>query len=743
MAEHKEIADSAAPASSGGSDSADVRGHAQIVQWLLVALKNMRIYPPDHAQVQSSLARAFDAIIKRLASSGRMTLSVAADDLMIDDRPIGQANAACTAVAQALHAHDIAVLTFMPGLEIESLAEFIALVSQTPDDLLKNQQQHLLAVPGHFRAIEVLLVDYSRFTLADEERPEDQTADSDVAGENLWLDMVRQLTGGSNAKPLGDPLALVSPDLSDPVQLAEFINDHPQVGGSGMAGLTDMIGRLMAQAGGGGDSHAEATRVRVNRLLDRLNPDIRRQFLAATCRRLNENKPEAKVVVGGFSDQLVIEMLMLAGEGGGVISPSLIALIGQLADRRQSDVLKNAVTMTAEQIRALMAPERFGDYVTDEYDLTLQRLAADQDANRLARKAGFSISDHLPTLEENYLSERICRAIMAFMEMDSSEDEYADYGEKALGLATAVPASLSFPLLADMVTAFSDHAMQQANRGIRLRAKGFLEAMCRATLITAGLDALGERSIDAHNDPLPYLRQLMPDAVPTVLAYMVDKRADALIYHDLLVAHPDETITAVIAALDQAELHDRSYLVSIFADVAVKASHDCLKSLLNHQEQAVVAVVLDILFQNGQPEAVDWIRQMLNSPQWSRQRLAIEMAGKHRVREVTKALVAMLRRFIFSASAIERNCIVIQSLGQIGDPLAIPTLQRLAKSIWPLFPNGVGRMKVLLFKNLNGYPEKYRSDLTRWGIRSKNPDIRAACRHLAGAGTARERAGDP
>jgi hypothetical protein len=73
---------------------------------------------------------------------------------------------------------------------------------------------------------------------------------------------------------------------------------------------------------------------------------------------------------------------------------------------------------------------------------------------------------------------------------------------------------------------------------------------------------------------------------------------------------------------------------------------------------------------------------------------------------------------------------LIRALGEIGDPLAIPELEKLARSSWPLYTQSLSRMKATLFESLVRYPKESIAGLLAIGERMNDDRIKRACRKL-------------
>jgi hypothetical protein len=89
-----------------------------------------------------------------------------------------------------------------------------------------------------------------------------------------------------------------------------------------------------------------------------------------------------------------------------------------------------------------------------------------------------------------------------------------------------------------------------------------------------------------------------------------------------------------------------------------------------------------------------------------------------------------LKKIILFEVDYRENEEIIRALGAIGDPKAVPELERIARGGWPLFPRSRERMKAVLFESLEQYPRQSIRGLIALGGQSSDPRVLRACRRL-------------
>jgi len=101
------------------------------------------------------------------------------------------------------------------------------------------------------------------------------------------------------------------------------------------------------------------------------------------------------------------------------------------------------------------------------------------------------------------------------------------------------------------------------------------------------------------------------------------------------------------------------------------------------------------------------------------------------VAEVVEHVLALLKSVVFFESDYKVNEEIIRVLGEIGDPRALPELEKLARGGMTLYRASQDRMKRTIFETLERYPRTGIAGLLKIGERSGDEKIRNICRKLA------------
>jgi hypothetical protein len=172
-------------------------------------------------------------------------------------------------------------------------------------------------------------------------------------------------------------------------------------------------------------------------------------------------------------------------------------------------------------------------------------------------------------------------------------------------------------------------------------------------------------------------------------------------------------------------------LVRLIRLVRRLGTHDLIPELRPHlddNDRQVRMEVLETLVRFQDPESADLLRKSLALKNADDQLRVIEIAGMHRVEDLAQDLASLLKTFSFFRGDYTRNEKILEALGRIGHPCAIPALERLAKTRFSFYPKQLANLKLLLFQSLRLYEDAPVAPLLRIGSQDKDTRIRAACR---------------
>jgi hypothetical protein len=136
---------------------------------------------------------------------------------------------------------------------------------------------------------------------------------------------------------------------------------------------------------------------------------------------------------------------------------------------------------------------------------------------------------------------------------------------------------------------------------------------------------------------------------------------------------------------------------------------------------------LSILLKFKDPGAIPQLRDAIHDKDPDLAFQAVVLAGQYRITDVTEDVLSKIKRVILFETDYVENEEIIGVLGNIGDPRAIPDLEKLARATWSLYPQSLMHMKETIFTSLARYPREKLAELISIGEKLKSETIRRLC----------------
>ena len=763
----------------------DTRLLSDAVIELNISRKNVSIYPPGHIQITKSIDRAFEVLLKLFEVRQEMTLGVAKDTLFVGQNYLDQRNPVYRDFALAMNQQGIAAVTFIRGLDREEMVRFHRIISSRPEEIEGLGGIAKVVENAGIPHIRVIAIDYASFHLTEEKEifkahPNMGDKVGDKPGAGVWQDFVSLLSTGTLATG-GDGVSLKDAAQIDPVELAKLLNERKLDSGAAVQSYDRIISSYVRSSAEKKQLTKEQSETinNLNKLMKDLHPDIRKQFLSTAFKNVSENaaSPGAEEVLGGLGDDMIIDMLRQASTEGREISPTLTGLLGKLASVRDhaasgktggsghaakgapgagtaARVPGGSMSGTSsgtgsgtsaegkskaepeilpEQMAKLFDREEYETYVEKEYDDILKNVS--ERAEDMAATAGdrFPIDEYVKSLEEQQLDLQIGRAVLAFMAENIDEEDYEAFAKKLVAIVPDMLASGHFALLLDTLQTLRWHLSDKKSDGMRASAAEALKVFWDQEFVNKAVVAFNDWSRSKGKDASEFLLALGPMLVPgllDILAYDTAPGGRRVLF-DLLCTFGQSTVNEAVKRLEDPRAFYVRNLLMLIRRAATPAVLPAIKPLMKQVDPKIRLDALSVLLRFKDPEAVALLRQELGSRDPDVQYQAVALAGQYRVAEVTEDILALLKHVILFETDYGVNEEIIRALGEIGDPRAVPDLEKMAKAGWSLYPNSHARTKVTLFESLGRYPKESIAELLRIGERYGDEKIKRTCRKLA------------
>ena len=724
----------------------DIACITDAVSELNITRKNVLIYPDEHAQIQSSIKRSFNALSSVFASIPELLITITDKALMIGNEILDSRNKRFSEFAEVLRQHEIVSITFSRGLEKNELLRFFRMIAAKPETIRKQGGIEKSARENALFHMEIKSIDFSKLHLTEETKIVIDPVDpkKEIDSNSTWHNLVMSLVSGTiTNSSLGANLFDVS--QGPPVELAKFLNNQKLDSIHSVRvfeRLFQMSLDKIEQAEEDGQKSSQHFD-NVNLLLQSLNPKLRNQFLSMTFQHCNidPDQQKSQKTINGLEEQFVIEMMQQANDQGQEISPSLIDFVQKISTIKEHPPLwspkhipsKSHPEIQPEEVKTLFKRESYEQYVTEEYGDMLSALAATGQAEVALNPKQFSIEKHLETLEEKNLDFQIARVLIAFMNENIEPDEYLDYSKRLLFIFNEISISSNedFLFLKEIFLNFKLHAIHKSNPELQSIAKNCINEIEKPLFFSRAVDAFDKLENQENADAIEFLVLLGPKIVPEVVnlfaKYESSKNGSHLI--SLLSNFSEAACNEIKKRIHDPRPSYIKNLVILTREIGNTEIAPYLDHLLEHNDEEIKLETLSALLQFQDPKAGKFLCRLLNSNQPGIVSQAIQLSSRYKVSEAAEHIVKMIRYPALSRSTIRKNENLIIALGDIGNPIAVPYLEKLVKTSFTFFPKALSKMKQTIYETLDRYPDETISILLKIGIQIKDKKINEICQH--------------
>ncbi len=726
----------------------DMRLLSEAVIELNISRKNVGIYPPGHIQIANSIERAYGILQKLFEIRKEMTLGVAKDTLLIGKDYLDQKNPVYRDFALSMSQQGIASVTFVSGLEKDELVRFHRVLTTKPEDIRISGGINKVMTETVIPHIRVQPIDYSSFHVTEEQeifKAPDRTGGEGDSGGHLWQDFVTHLSAGTLAEP-GQGVSVKDAEQIDPAELARLLNERKLDANTAVESYDQIISNYVRGTAEKKQISQEQSKTlaNMNALLKDLHPELRKQFLSVAFKNIASRTgilADTEAVIGGFTDDMVIEMLGQASAEGREISPTLAGLVGKLAQAQTDGPAgpghgsnKHPVkgpalpAFQAEHMQKLFDREKYEEYVTDDYQTMLRTLSESSPAV----VEPFLLAEQLQTLEDEYLDFQIGRALLAFLEENIDEEDYKEFAQKIVAIMPQLLETGNFEMLWDILETLRRHAKDKPVQGIREIAAESRKFFFDPEFIAKALRAFDRWMREKGQAASGLIQALGPDTIPGLMDIFCDDETvgGRRMLFNLLCLFGEPAVWEAQKRLRDPRAHTVRNLLIFIGRAGSASSAPQVKPLLQHHDPEVRLEALSALLKFKDPGAIGLLRNAIHDkdPDFASQ--AVALAGHYRITEVTVDVLSKIKRIILFETDYAENEEIIKVLGNIGDARAVPDLEKLAGATWSLYPASLMHMKETIYASLVRYPRVKITGLLKIGEKLNSDSIRRTCNQL-------------
>jgi hypothetical protein len=264
----------------------------------------------------------------------------------------------------------------------------------------------------------------------------------------------------------------------------------------------------------------------------------------------------------------------------------------------------------------------------------------------------------------------------------------------------------------------------------RAAMREHLEQLARPEMLAVLAAALGATPSPAS---VRLVRLLGPSAIRSLLQQLVLEtvRIRRRRIFDLLSALGPDVVAEATRWLGDPHWYVVRNMIALLRVVGDRSSLSTVRRLTAHADLRVRLEALRSLLDLDALVGRQYLLSAIGDRDPRAATAAAELAGQHGGPAMVEPLLGVLASWDLMGRRRAVRVAALQALGRMGRPDALPRLERFFRERWAPFP--VIAERRVAYESLHGYPSEARAPLVMRGLRSRDPEIRAACERLQGA----------
>jgi HEAT repeat protein len=696
-----------------------------IIHEFTVAYRYVSSYPKGHPTVTSSCERVVELFRRLFDSRDELTMGVAKDSLVIDGHSLDRLTPFARHFAKSLFYHRVALVTFQKGLTAEEVEKFNYIMT-----VKREQIAALGGIEAVFREaglpnLRIKEIRYDAFHV---------TGDISAGGErdgdapsSLWDAFVRELLRDS----LPSSLTPSAPDaVSGPESLFSILCDqlpHDQL--RAMERLAFFLQKEVRR-----EALTNREMESFGRIVDfisSLTPVLRKHFLHCVLSTLEGDTDPALEILSHLPREVILEAVQLCNEKNDAPPPLLLSIVEKLSEDsltgqervRRADEEEGEPLPGQEQKLDIIFRETSGDeFIPIDYLETLKALIASRDIP--APDEG-DLAELKQTLSGDCIEVAVSGIILESFQ-HAAEGQLDVLKRNLLDLCRYFLEVGDFLSLENVYDRLQKTRFEtgQAAHSLKREMLETFEGTEFIDEVLNGLDIWGRKKfheigalIHTVGRPFvePLLDRLAEEENRTIRRYCLDQLQKlAEVARESVLARMDDTRWYVIRNLLIILLHSRD------PDLATH-----LRRVADHPHPKVRQKVIEMYLQLRDPEGDRLLLDDLASDTSIVRLQAIQQAEKSVHPEIVAALLEILLRKGSSPESFAEKKAAIRSLAEIGDPRAIPVLEKILKKRAFLRFSLHMSLKKEVVQTLGRYREPSAVALLSRMAESRNPELSA------------------
>jgi hypothetical protein len=689
----------------------DSRVLSDFIYELNIARRCGLSYPAGHPRIQASVKKVLTLLGRLLEFREKITLGIARDVIVVGKYHLDKKNPVYRDYAKSLFQLGIATLTIDRNLTEEEFLKFNLLLGLNRERLKDKGGLPAILKASPFDRLGIQLIDYALFQVTEAAPKTAETQPEKPQESNsLWEEFIQGLLEGTVADE--DIFAILNAGV-DPAALARVLNEKSSDGSDQAELQYDQVIVSYIRHVFEKEKSAPKRKKYLHQLNDfvlNLNPNLRRLFLTDIFRTLALRKNLSPESLSCLSKGLILE----AFEKINPQSPFYLLILGLLQKlalilddgRGSSDLVefgREKEAAISPKVDTLLRDFNLDLVMEKTYQQTLQNILAAEPSTPADSR---ELEDLKATLDSHTVDVQISSVILEILKSGIAGGDTAAL-ERNLGELCGY-----FLQIGDFQALIQLHTKLEKNAGASDEGASSHSGMFKVfsdpdfiSEILNGVEIWGK-------DKFPEIKKLICKIGRPFLGTLLDRLAEepSLTIRRFLL----ETLSAMAPQAKEQiirRIYDRRWYFIRNLLVILRSSGDptvlpLIRNLRTHEHPRVREEVLKTLFIFKDPEAERFLLDDLRSLDLENRRNAVQIAEMSQSPSVFRLLLEILDNSPLNGAEGELRQMAVRTLGKIGNPAALPHLERVLRAKSFFKPQALSALKGEILRSLEFYPPR-------------------------------------
>jgi len=681
---------------------------------LNISRRSVSLYPREHPFTRESLEKAFNLLQKLFEIRSSITIGIAKDTLVVDEYTLERKNPVFREFALSIHAKGIAAITFYSGATMDELLEFHQLI--TAKDVPVGKAFIELAEKKGLTHIKLSPLDISQFSFIEGSFREK------ASDAKIWEDYIYGLLEGRLADSDAEGVVLGLP----PEAIADFINRKMD---EDVAEVTyDRVITTYLKRRDDSAIRSEAFSKFIS-MVQSLSAEIKQQFLKRAFSSSPTDVREAEQLISELTQEEIERITRLFSEHSSVIPESLRNIVDKLTSAKRErgffDMLKEGKALVDdveldENIVRLFSDDQFKSFVAEGYQAMLERMLK-----------GITLQDS-PMLEEvrrecteEIVDSAASELMLELVDLDTtSRDDFLNLLPRLFDLVNEFFETGRFEEISNVYNSLYTPAL---NGKFGAEASGMVESFFSSKeTVSKMMDSLkvwGRLNREGVMRLAEALQRHLTEPLLDAVAEESDTFTRSFLL-SVLVGFKGTILPHAARRINDKRWYVVRNVLYLLRECGGANYMHIVRPMTKHADRRVSMEALKTLLSFNAPGAFSYLRICLESSEPEVRDQAVKLAGTTRVKEAVPYLLQLLEKRDLVGIELEQKASIIRALGDIGDPRAVDTLERLYRAKSLLFRNAMEELRLEIVRSLRNYPSESVTPLLERGAKSENNEIR-------------------